>query len=158
MGKRALRYSSEAEMPAGMRQLMSHAAPRAQAAAAAPPPAADSWLPSSGKTPARARPKHVAGEMNKTEAAYAAHLEQRRAAGEVIWWKFESIKLRLAEKTFLTVDFFVQLADGVLEAHEVKGFWEDDARVKVKVAASLYPFRFLAIQKAGDGWKVEDFG
>jgi hypothetical protein len=29
------------------------------------------------------------------------------------------------------------LADGQLQAHEVKGHWEDDARVKIKVAASL---------------------
>ncbi|TAA12540.1 hypothetical protein EA658_09940 [Pseudoxanthomonas winnipegensis] len=96
--------------------------------------------------------------MNKTEAAYAAHLELRRQAGEVIWWKFEAVKLQLAKATFLTIDFFVQLATGELEAHEVKGYWEDDARVKVKVAAAMYPFRFLAVQKDGSGWKFEDFG
>jgi hypothetical protein len=51
--------------------------------------------------------------------------------------------------------------DGSLEVHEVKGFWEDDARVKVKVAASLFPFRFIAVtaiaKKHGGGWKVEEF-
>ena len=31
-----------------------------------------------------------------------------------------------------------------MEMHEVKGFWQDDARVKIKVAAQMYPFRFLA--------------
>lgn len=93
-----------------------------------------------------------AGQMNKTEAAYAQALEFRRAIGEVVWWKFEGIKLRLAEKTFLTVDFFVMLATGELEAHEVKGFMEEDANVKLKTAASMYPFRFVKVKKDGNSW------
>lgn len=101
------------------------------------------------------------GQMNKTEEAYAAHLEVRKIADEVAWYKFEGFKLRLADNTFLTVDFAVMLADGTLEMHEVKGFWTDDARVKIKVAADLYPFRFLAVRalpkKEGGGWKVEEF-
>lgn len=101
------------------------------------------------------------GVMNKTEAAYAATLEQRRAVGEVAWFKFEGIKLRLANNTFYTPDFFVMLADGALEAHEVKGFWQDDARAKIKIAADLYPLRFVAIRakskKNGGGWDQEYF-
>lgn len=97
------------------------------------------------------------GGMNKTEAAYAATLQLRQHAGEVAWFAFEAVKLRLADKTFYTPDFTVMLADGTIEQHEVKGFWEDDARVKIKVAAALFPFRFLGIQKAGAGWKVEEF-
>ena len=37
-------------------------------------------------------------------------------------------------------------SDGVIECHEVKGFWTDDARVKIKIAAELYPFRFKAMK------------
>jgi hypothetical protein len=62
------------------------------------------------------------GEMNRTEAAYDAHLWQQRAAGEIVWHKFEGIKLRLADNTFYTCDFAVLPVDGVLEMHEVKGF------------------------------------
>ena len=62
--------------------------------------------------------------MNKTEEAYAAHLALQLAAGEIAWFRFESVKLKLAEKTHLTIDFFVMTAAGDLEAHEVKGFWE----------------------------------
>jgi hypothetical protein len=102
-----------------------------------------------------------AGSLNKTEQAYADHLESRRRAGEVAWFKFEGFKLRLADNTFYTPDFGVMLTGGELEAHEVKGFWTDDARVKIKVAAELYPFRFLAVQaeakKNGGGWKFEAF-
>lgn len=105
---------------------------------------------------ARGVAKSAAG-MNKTEAAYAAHLQLRQHAGEVSWFAFEAVKLRLADKTFYTPDFTVMLADGTIEQHEVKGFWEDDARVKIKVAAALFPFRFLGIKKAGAGWAVEEF-
>lgn len=101
------------------------------------------------------------GTMNKTEAAYAKHLEGRKHAGEVDWFRFEGMKFRLADKTFYTPDFAVLLANGELECHEVKGFWEDDARVKVKVVADQYPLRFIAVtaktKKAGGGWAVEEF-
>jgi hypothetical protein len=96
--------------------------------------------------------------MNRSEAAYAQRLELQRQAGEVVWFKFEAVKLRLADATFYSPDFAVMVADGTLEMHEVKGFWEDDARVKIKVAASLYPFRFIAIQHKRGTWSVEDFG
>lgn len=101
------------------------------------------------------------GEMNKTEAAYDQHLWQRFHAGEILWHKFEAMKFRLADNTFYTPDFAVMADDGVIEIHEVKGFWTDDARVKIKVAADKFPFRFMAMkpraQKAGGGWEVEEF-
>ena len=102
-----------------------------------------------------------AGSMNKTEAAYDAHLAALQHAGQIQWRKFEGLKLRLADNTFYTPDFAVMAADGVMECHEVKGFWQDDARAKIKVAADLYPFRFIAVRakpkKEGGGWAVEDF-
>lgn len=101
------------------------------------------------------------GAMNKTEAAYAATLDQRRTAGEVAWFKFEGMKFRLADNTFYTPDFAVMLANGALEMHEVKGFWQDDARAKIKIAADLYPMHFLAVRarakKEGGGWCIESF-
>ncbi|NHT75906.1 DUF1064 domain-containing protein [Rhizobiaceae bacterium CRRU44] len=101
------------------------------------------------------------GERNKTEAAYELMLEDMRHAGDVLWYRFEGVKLRLADNTFYTPDFAVMLSSGQLEMHEVKGFWQDDARVKIKVAADLYPFRFIAAmplrKKDGGGWKIEVF-
>ena len=101
------------------------------------------------------------GAMNKTEAAYDAHLAQQQHAGQILWRKFEGLKLRLADSTFYTPDFAVMSADGVIECHEVKGFWQDDARAKIKVAADIYPFRFIAVRvkpkKEGGGWEVESF-
>ena len=101
------------------------------------------------------------GQMNKTETAYDQHLAIQQHAGKILWRKFEGLKLRLADNTFYTPDFAVMAADGVIEVHEVKGFWQDDARAKIKIAADMYPFRFLAIKarakKDGGGWEMEVF-
>lgn len=101
------------------------------------------------------------GEMNKSEGAYALQLKAQLNAGEILWYKFEGVKLRLADNTFYTPDFAVLAKDSVLEMHEVKGFWQDDAKVKIKVAADMYPFRFKAMKaiakKHGGGWEQEDF-
>jgi len=101
------------------------------------------------------------GQMNKTEMAYANHLELLKQSGHVAWFKFEGIKLRLADNTFYSPDFAVMLVSGVLQMHEVKGFWQDDAKVKIKVAADIYPIEFIAVKakakKDGGGWDVELF-
>ncbi|WP_454826057.1 hypothetical protein [Paraburkholderia xenovorans] len=101
------------------------------------------------------------GAMNQTEQRYARHLEDRKRAGEIVWYGFEAWKFRLADSTFYTPDFAVMLADGRIECHEVKGHWQDDARVKIKVAAYQHPVRFIAVtaksKKAGGGWQVEEF-
>lgn len=101
------------------------------------------------------------GERNKTEAMYEQELELRRIGGEIAWYRFEGVKLRLADNTFYTPDFAVMLASGQLEMHEIKGWWGDDARVKIKVAADQYPFRFIALtakaKRDGGGWEREEF-
>ena len=101
------------------------------------------------------------GERNKTEAAYEAYLRILLAAGEITWFKFEGLKLRLADNTFLTVDFFVMTSSGELQAHDVKGgFITEDANVKMKVAADMYPFRFFLVRakakKNGGGWDIKE--
>ncbi|RRF49889.1 DUF1064 domain-containing protein [Klebsiella pneumoniae] len=102
-----------------------------------------------------------AGQMNKTETAYAQELELRKRYGEIARYRFEGIKLRLADNTFYTPDFAVMLANGQLEMHEVKGVTGPTMRVKTKVAADQYPFRIIGVTKlpakAGGGWKVEEF-
>lgn len=105
-----------------------------------------------------------AGVMNATEAAYAAELELLRIAGDVAWYKFEGIKLRLADACFYTPDFAVMLANGEMQIHEVKGaraIFQDDAKVKIKVAAEIYPFKFFAIfprkKRDGGGWEIVEY-
>lgn len=103
-----------------------------------------------------------AGQMNKLESMYSTHLHARQFAGEVAWFKFEGVKLRLADNTFLSPDFFVMLANGEMEVHECKGYMMDDANVKLKIAAELYPFRFYVVRavakKNGGGFAVTEIG
>jgi len=97
------------------------------------------------------------GTMNKSEAAYAAHLDALRSIGQVLWFRFEGVKLRLADNTFYTPDFAVMVAGGALEMHEFKGFMEEDANVKIKTAASQYPFTFRLVRKAkGGGFDIRE--
>ena len=53
------------------------------------------------------------------------------------------------------------LSDGTVEFHEVKGFWKDDAKAKIKMAAAIFPARFVAavpkIRKAGTTWTYTEF-
>jgi hypothetical protein len=101
------------------------------------------------------------GTLNNTEKAYANFLDARKIMGQVAWFKFEGVKLRLADNTFYTPDFAVMLSDNSMELHEVKGHWQDDARAKIKIAADMYPFRFIAVKrqavKDGGGWLTEEF-
>jgi hypothetical protein len=100
--------------------------------------------------------------MNGLEAAYAREvLEPLKLAGEIADYWFERLTLKLADDCRYTPDFVVQLASGEIECREVKGFWQEDALIKIKVAATLFPFRFVAIQrlpkKEGGGWKEREF-
>src|SRR5215469_6524241 len=83
--------------------------------------------------------------MNGLEAAYSKHLDDELAAGRILWRsKHEAIKLRLADNTFYTPDFLVLNIHGELEVHETKGScFPEHNRVKLKVAAELFPFRFI---------------
>lgn len=96
--------------------------------------------------------------MNKTESEYASILEVMKSAGEIALFEFEPLKLRLAKSTYYTPDFMVVNQDGEVEFHEVKGFWRDDARVKIKVAADRFRyFQFIAVSKKRGKWERERF-
>lgn len=118
---------------------------------------------------ATGRPQHESGSMNKLETKYAQHLELRRMTGEIQAWRFEPLKLKLAPSTFYNVDFIVvrqtrnlagEITGTAVELHETKGHWEDDARVKIKVAATMFPWwQFVGVQWAKEekDWKIERF-
>lgn len=98
--------------------------------------------------------------MNGMEKRYAAHLDLRLAVKEISAWKFEPLKLKLAPATFWTPDFEVVMPDGGIELHETKGHWEDDARVKIKIAAQAFrEFLIVAVtwDKRNKIWRFEEF-
>ena len=97
------------------------------------------------------------GQMNKTEQKYAMLLEHEKASGKVLWYEFEPMNLRLADKCFYKVDFLVLTDNFELQVHEVKGFWTDDALVKIKAAAEKFPFQFYSFQLKNNEWIRREF-
>lgn len=122
-------------------------------------------------------PDKYAG-MNATERGWALLLEgvarytEIGAArhSDIVSWKYEAHKFRLADMTWFTPDFEVLYGDGHVELHEVKAVhrptkamrargitkgttgWKDDARVKFKVAAETFPeYQWVAVEKQLDG-------
>ena len=111
------------------------------------------------------------GERNKTEAEYESHLELRKQVGEILWYEFERITFRLADDCRYTPDFALLLASGSLECHELKGtttltrksgdrvkapYFMDDAKVKLRVAAQMFPVIFKVVYKVSGNWIEEE--
>ena len=111
-------------------------------------PASPSILPK----PMRTTPKK---KMNDTEKRYGKYLKGLMLINEIEYYLFESIKLRLADNTTYTPDYFIVYKDR-LAFHEVKGFWRDDARVKYKVARAMFPWFEWKVVKWEKEWKTTD--
>lgn len=100
--------------------------------------------------------------MNKLERAWSEQLDVDKSAGLILWYKYEGITLKLAPDTRYTPDFAVMESDGTMRFDETKGFMQDDAHVKIKVAAEMFPFVFRIItrkaKKDGGAWEVKEVG
>ena len=110
---------------------------------------------------------------NATEARYEAYLDLLKQAGAIADYRFEPFKLRLGPDWLTTYcpDFLVVYPDGLLELVDVKGassskgstagaWWEEDARLRIKMAAGLFPFRFVGVHEGQAGepaWVREIF-
>lgn len=110
---------------------------------------------------AKGRARHTPGAMNRLEADYAAHLTARLHAGEVEWFRFEGVTFKLGQDCRYTPDFAVMLRSGDVELHEVKGYMQDDALVKIKTCAELYPFPLVLVtrqaKRDGGAWQFRRF-
>ena len=113
--------------------------------------------------------------MNKLEQRYARQLELLKRAGEILDWRYEPIRLRIGTSgnkgtpsAFYKVDFLVVREIDLsqshghyqtkFEFHETKGFWREAARVRIRVAADLYPWwRFVGVQFKKGEWIYEEF-
>ena len=95
--------------------------------------------------------------MNGLERDWAQVLEARRVAGEVLWWRFQPWALNLGGGAKFRPDFGALLApDGEITCFEVKGFWREAARVRIKIAASIHPFNFVAVTRDSSGAWIEE--
>lgn len=110
------------------------------------------------------RVRRIAGTPNKGEAAYGQHLEIQKRAGHIVDYWYEGMTLKLANDTRFTPDYFVINADLEVELHEVKPassgkfYARDDAKVKLKVCASVFPFRVFVCWPTKDHlhWNREE--
>jgi hypothetical protein len=90
---------------------------------------------------------------SKWEAERADYHEAHRRAGLIRDWRYEAVRLKLADGAWYKSDFLVWATDGSLWLEEVKGFWREAARVRYKVAVSQYPmFGFTVVSKQKGQW------
>lgn len=90
-------------------------------------------------------------KLNKTEAAFMQWLQERHDAGTI---RAQSVTFVLANGVRYTPDF-TNLRLGL--AWETKGFMRDDAAVKIKVAAAMYPeIRFHLVTRKGGTWEIQE--
>ena len=101
--------------------------------------------------------RYKKGEMNKTELAYSQWLTALQNGGQIKQFFFEAVTLKIGPNCRYTPDFMVITAELDVEFHEVKGFWQDDARVKIKVASEKFPFKFIGIRLVKKAWEREEF-
>lgn len=91
--------------------------------------------------------------LNKTERARLEYLRMLRMPHLMI----QSVTLKLAFDCRFTPDFSYIDENGRLTLEDVKGFQREDALIKAKVAARLFPFfRFVIVKKVGSGWDMSE--
>jgi len=85
--------------------------------------------------------------MNKTEARFYEWLKSTDEAANI----HREVALPLANGVRYKVDFLVHYSNGFRQicGYEVKGFARDDAIVKLKVAARVYPWVRFYLVRAG---------
>ena len=103
------------------------------------------------------RTQHKPGEMNGTERAYSQHLDTLKMAGQITWWAFEAVGFTLAHRVTYRPDFMVHLPGGRTEVHEVKGWMEDDAAVKLRVFSDRFPWPVFVIKYTSSGWTKKEW-
>ena len=79
-------------------------------------------------------------DMNKTEARYAREvLDPLLSQYAILGWEWESIKFRMADRTWYTPDFLV-IFPTHMQIVEIKGFMRDDAVIKYKCCREMFPW------------------
>src|SRR5579872_2909308 len=101
-------------------------------------------------------------KMNKTEAAFALHLDLQKKAGKIRNWWFESMKFRIGKHCWLLIDFLVETNEGKLIGYDTKGtkklesgrtaaLAEDDSAAKCHALADKYPIPTFFVWKERNG-------
>ncbi len=81
---------------------------------------------------------------SKKEAEYAANLELKKRAGDVVFW-LEQVPLKLPGGVVYRCDFQEFRSDGTVAFVEVKGFENQTWKVKKRLVESLYPIKIEVV-------------
>jgi hypothetical protein len=107
---------------------------------------------------------------NKLEQEYELILDAAVKRQEIQEFGYEWLTLKLANDTRYTPDFFVLENDDTLTCVEVKAgmlnkqtnevvpLSEDASRIKIKVAAERFPFRFVMAFRYKGQWHKKEIG
>ena len=105
---------------------------------------------SSIKVAIKAKPSADESKLNKLESAWLAVL---RADITLAWVGVHALTFKIGDDCRYTPDFIALNLDGELIAYETKGFMREDARVKLKVAARMFPFvGFVLVERKAGAW------
>jgi hypothetical protein len=105
---------------------------------------------SSIKVAIKAKPNADESKLNKLESAWLAVL---CADITLAWVGVHALTFKIGDDCRYTPDFIALNLDGELIAYETKGFMRDDARVKLKVAARMFPFvGFVLVERKAGAW------
>lgn len=97
-----------------------------------------------------AKPSTDIAKLNKTERAYYDYV---RSNPNTDWIGVQNMTFKLADDTRFTPDFNV-LCGQWMQCVDVKGFQREDALIKIKVAARMFPWAtFVIVKKTKDGWE-----
>lgn len=124
-----------------------------------------------GKIKAKAFPRRQPGVMNKLEERFWFLVSDLISSGQVLFYndenaelkpsqiRYEATTLKLAKDLRYTPDFQIIDSEGYIWFFETKGFWRDDARAKIKMAAEKFQeYRFVSASwKKSTGWTFEEF-
>jgi hypothetical protein len=163
VSRNGLRFTSEADMPEGMRKLLQSQQqavpmPRGLPRIVAPDsPGQAAPMPlhrfdELSKSPDSAPKRRKYGNQittvdgirfdSKREARYYEQLKLRRAAGEVRFW-LRQVPVHLPGGTKYVLDFVVFLTSGDCQFVDVKGRETKEFRIKRREVEHHYPFRIL---------------
>lgn len=99
------------------------------------------------------RPADEESRLNKLEKDRLAYLRSQSKPS----LRIQAITLKLAFDTRLTMDFSYIGEDSRIWFEDVKGFQREDALIKARMAARLFPeFRFWIVKRVNGAWEMEE--
>lgn len=94
----------------------------------------------------------------KLERDYARELDLLKAAGVVMSYHYEPIKIRYTQRNEYQPDFVVKYFNGLVEIVECKGYLREDDSIKCHAAATImHPWKVVMVRRKKQQWVRREF-